>query len=243
MEITIWGAHGSIPTPITTEELRRRLQETLERSQGVNLKDSVAVQRYIDRLPPTLNMVVSGNTSCVELRVNDALFILDMGSGMRLLGKKLLKEAFGSGEGTAQVFISHTHYDHLEGFPFFVPVFIPGNQFHFHSPYEDMEWRLQQFMRHPFFPVDLDYPQGTKTFTTLDPALIHDIEGVQVELLELNHPGRAFAYKFTHGGKIFVYASDGEYQNMEPEHTAIYEDFFRNADVLILMPCIPTKMP
>lgn len=233
MKIRIWGARGSIPTPLTTAELRERLRETLERSQGLNLSDPAALNRFIDRLPPYLNTVVSGNTTCVELRVNDQIFILDMGSGIRPLGKALLSEGFAKGKGVAHIFISHTHWDHVEGFPFFVPAYISGNQLDFYSPFEDIEWRLRQVMKHPFFPVELDYPQATRTYHVLDKNQAHEICGVKVEMMELHHPGSSFAYKFTFNDKIFVYATDGEYQNVDQESTAAYEAFFRNADVLI----------
>ncbi len=233
MKIRIWGARGSIPTPLTTAELRERLRETLERSQGINLNDSAALNRFIERLPAYLNTIVSGNTTCVEVRANDALFILDMGSGMRLLGKELMQESFGQGQGIAHILMSHTHWDHVEGFPFFAPLYVAGNQFHFHAPFVDMDWRLRQVMRHPFFPVDLDYPQATRSYHILKPTETYEIAGVKVELMELHHPGGSFAYKLTYGGKAFVYATDGEYQNVDQESTAAYEDFFRNADALI----------
>ncbi|MBZ0305688.1 MAG: MBL fold metallo-hydrolase [Anaerolineae bacterium] len=233
MKIRIWGARGSIPAPMTTTELRERLRETLQRSQGINLSDSAALNRFIERLPPYLNTVESGNTTCVELRVNNRLFILDMGSGIRMLGKDLMQAEFGRGVGIAHLFMSHTHWDHVEGFPFFTPAYVPGNILHFHSPFADLEWRLRQVMRHPFFPVDLDYPQAVRTYQILEASQKHEIEGVGVEILELHHPGGSFAYRFTFNNKVFVYATDGEYQKMEHEHTAPYEAFFKNADVLI----------
>jgi len=233
MRIKIWGARGSLPTPMTTSELRQRLRDALERSKGVNLDDPVAIERHIDRLPPVINTVVSGNTSCLEVRAGDALFIFDMGSGLRLLGHDMMQEAFGQGAGTAHFFISHTHFDHMEGMPFFAPFFVPGNQFVLHSPYPDLEERLRGLMRPPYFPVDFDYPQSTRLFNTLDPSQSYEIEGVALRLQELKHPGRAFAYRLEHDGKVFVYASDGEYANMDQETTQVYEDFFRQADVLI----------
>ncbi len=233
MKIRIWGARGSIPAPMTTAELRERLRETLQRSQGVNLSDPAALNRFIERLPPSLNTIVSGNTTCVELRINNRLFILDMGSGIRMLGKELMQTEFSRGVGIAHLFMSHTHWDHVEGFPFFTPAYVSGNILHFHSPFPDLEWRLRQVMRHPFFPVDLDYPQAVRTYHVLESGQKHEIEGVTVEILELHHPGGSFAYRFTFNNKIFVYATDGEYQNMEHEHTAPYEAFFKDADVLI----------
>ena len=234
MRIKIWGARGSIPTPLTTPEYRERLREVLERSRGVNITDPGAVERFIDRLPAYLNTVVSGNTTCIEVRANDSLFILDMGSGIRALGRELMQEAFGSGAGEAHILISHTHWDHIEGFPFFIPAFRPGNKLHFHTPFEDMEDRLRHVMHAPtFFPVDLDYPQAARTFDLIRPGKTHEIGGAEVELMPLKHPGGAFAYKIRCGGKTMVYATDGEYPSADQADTAIYEAFYRDADVLI----------
>src|SRR5687768_2835349 len=205
MKLTIWGARGSLPAPMTTAELRQRLRETVVHSKGINLDDSAEVDRFIERLPPYLNRVASGNTTCVELRVNDTLFILDMGSGIRMLGKKLMGAAFGKGQGVAHILMSHTHWDHLEGFPFFVPAYVPGNQLHFHTPYDDMENRLRHLMNPPYFPVDLDYPQSTRTYEVFEVGKSYNINGVQIELCPLKHPGTSYAYRFTHNGKVFVY--------------------------------------
>jgi phosphoribosyl 1,2-cyclic phosphodiesterase len=168
----------------------------------------------------------------VELRVNDTLFILDMGSGIRMLGKKLMGEVFGKGQGVAHILMSHTHWDHLEGFPFFVPAYVPGNQLHFHTPYDDMEDRLRHLMNPPYFPVDLDYPQSTRTYEVFEVGKSYDINGVQIELCPLKHPGTSYAYRFTHNGKVFVYATDAEYPKADQAHTSMYEDFFRDADAL-----------
>jgi len=215
---------------MTTEDLRERLKAALTQSQGLDLSDPAAIERHIDRLPAHVNTVASGNTSCVELRVNNQLFILDMGSGIKGLGEAMMSNGFS---GDMHIFISHMHLDHIEGYPFFVPAYIAENHVHFYSPREDLGKRLSMFMDAPYFPVDLDYQAAKKSFHTLSIDEEQTIEGVSVRLLELDHPGKAFAYRFSFGGKVLVYASDGEYPTMDHGSTAKYEDFFRDADVLI----------
>src|SRR5574341_767857 len=233
MKLRIWGARGSIPAPLLTADYQKHLKEVLTHSRGIDLNDPGALDHFIERLPPHLRMLSSSNTTCFEIRANDALFILDMGSGIRLLGRALMQHGFGEGEGQANILMSHTHWDHLEGFPFFVPAYIPGNKFHFYTPFDDMEWRLRQLMRPPFFPVDLDYPQASRYFNRLIPGQVHEIDGVQVELIEMNHPGKSYTYKLTYNNKRIVFATDAEYHSLDHESTALYEAFYRNADVLI----------
>ncbi|MFP4321304.1 MAG: MBL fold metallo-hydrolase [Anaerolineales bacterium] len=233
MKLTVWGARGSLPTPLTSSLYQERLREVLKRARDTNLHDPIAIDRFIERLPDHLATIVGGETTCYELQDGARRFILDMGSGVRRLGLHMLQDGFADGNGTAHIFFSHTHYDHVEGFPFFAPQFVPGNHFIFHSPYPDLEDRLRALMHHPFFPVDFDYPLATREFHLLEAGRIYDIDSAQVEIMPQNHPGGSYAYSITLGGKKIVYGGDAEYPNMEPEATKDYEHFIANAEVLI----------
>jgi phosphoribosyl 1,2-cyclic phosphodiesterase len=200
---------------------------------GVDLTDQAAVEQYIDRLPQRISSTAGGNTTCVELQIGDALFILDCGSGLRMLGSELMGGPFGKGQGEAHILISHTHWDHIQGWPFFTPSYIPGNRFHFHSPFPELQMRFEDQQREIYFPVPLDYMRGTRTWEVLDPNETVHIAGVEIRMILLSHPGGAYAYRISHGGKTFVYATDGEYHRMDGESTARYVEFFKGADLLM----------
>ena len=233
MKVKFWGARGGIPSPMTETELRGKIKDALMGAVGIDLTSPEAVERYIERLPSYICGIGGGNTSCVELRAGNAIFILDAGSGMRALGNDLLREGFGKGEGEAHIFISHTHWDHVQGFPFFTPAFIPGNTLHFHSPFPDLDQRFEDQQREVFFPVALNYGRANRLWDVLDPNETTEIAGVKVQLKLLYHPGGAYAYRFAHEDKVVVYATDGEYQRMSQEATQPFVDFFRGADLLI----------
>lgn len=233
MRVKFWGARGGIPSPMGEDELREKIKAALLGAVGVDLTDRIAVEQYIERLPQRISSTAGGNTTCVELRANDALFILDCGSGLRLLGNDLLRGPFGKGEGEAHVMITHTHWDHIQGFTFFTPAYIPGNTFHFHSPFPELQMRFEDQQREIYFPVPLDYMRAARTWEVLDPNEAVYIAGVEVRLMLLSHPGGAYAYRFAHNGRVLVYATDGEYHRMDAESTARYVEFFRGADLLI----------
>ncbi len=233
MKVRFWGARGSIPTPMSEAELQDKIKTALLSAVGVDLTDREAVDRFVDRLPSQICTTAGGNTSCVEVRAGDAEFILDCGSGIRMLGMDLLKGPFGKGQGEAHIFITHTHWDHVQGLPFFNPAYIPGNVLHFYSPYPDLQMRFEDQQREIYYPVALDYMRSMRTWTVLDPKDTLDIAGVKVQLTLLSHPGGSYAYRLSHNGRVFVYATDGEYHRMDTESTAHYVEFFRDADLLI----------
>ena len=181
-----------------------------------------------------------GNTSCVELRTaRDELFIIDAGTGLIPLGRKLLPTPFGKGGGEAAVFLSHAHWDHIQGFPFFAPIFIPGNKFTIHGPGRSpsmLEGILEGQMNPHFSPlytmrnlgagIDVVAVDGAAK----DPSF--DCRGVTVRA-RLNPHGatKALAYRFEENGRSLVYASDAGYPPGGPSDEV--RKLYQGADVLI----------
>jgi phosphoribosyl 1,2-cyclic phosphodiesterase len=158
---------------------------------------------------------IGGNTSCVEVRAGKAILVFDGGTGLRLLGKKLIKEM----PVTAHLFFSHVHWDHIQGFPFFEPAFVAGNVFHLYggkNVSRTLEETLQGQMDHPNFPVHLTVMGAKMTFRDLaegEPVEIDDGAGGHVRVTNAsgNHPQGVYAFRVEHGKKVFVYATDTEH--------------------------------
>jgi len=151
-----------------------------------------------------------GNTPCVELNYSgDKFFILDAGSGIRELGQHLLK--LGKPV-QSHIFISHMHWDHIQGIPFFVPAYIPGNHFIFHGAQEadlTLEDILAEQMNPVNFPVQIDEMSSKFEFEPMYEGN-YTFDGIKVESMYLNHPGYALGYKFYISGKSIIYISDNE---------------------------------
>ena len=154
-----------------------------------------------------------GNTSCYELRIDDGLFICDGGTGLRDLGTDLLQR--GSSPLRAHMFFSHTHWDHIQGFPFFPPAYLKSSKLFVYDVEED-EKRIHRLllgqMRAEYFPV---------SFTDLGADIISCdlqargiIEGVEIDYQEQHHPGRSFGFSFTKNGCKIVYATDSEFDQV-----------------------------
>ena len=157
---------------------------------------------------------IGGNTSCVEVRVGKVILVFDGGTGLRLLGKQLIKEM----PLTAHLFFSHVHWDHIQGFPFFDPAFVAGNNIHLYggnNVSRTLEETLAGQMDHPSFPVHLSQMGAAMTFHDLREGQPLDIEGddgtIRVTMGAGNHPNGVWAYRVDHGGKSVVYATDTEH--------------------------------
>jgi phosphoribosyl 1,2-cyclic phosphodiesterase len=233
MYIKFWGTRGSIPMSLSLEELRKKISQALLGAAGLDLTDPTVLKRYVERLPWTIQSTAGGNTPCLEVRSDNQLLILDAGSGIRTLGLELLEKEFGQGQGRADLLISHTHWDHIQGFPFFRPAFVPGNVFTFHTPLPDLYNRLVRQQEDLFFPVPVSYMSAALKFEPIKANEWHQIGNFRIYPIPVSHPGDNFAYRIEDGRSSLVYATDAEYKRVDRASTERYIELFRDADMMV----------
>jgi len=183
-------------------------------------------------LPPELFGHVGGNTTCLEVEAsgNDVL-IIDGGTGIRELGQ--FHEKTTSKAKHYHIFLTHFHWDHIQGLPFFAGFFHPLNQVTFYSSVPGFEAILRGQMRQPYFPIPLSvFPAKLEFFELGQSALT--LGGTEVRWKTVNHPGSCLSYRFDRQGKSFIFSTDTELRvedfEKNPENLAFYQD----ADVLVL---------
>ncbi len=172
-----------------------------------------------------------GDTSCVEVRIGSTLIILDAGTGIRRLGASLMTDPEFSGVG--HILLSHFHWDHIQGFPFFRPAFVPGNTFHIYGAFR-ADSRLEDSMRGQmgslYFPIEMsDMPGSFKFVELLEESV--DIEGVRVTSGHLNHPQGCYGYRIEAPDGIVTYCTDTEPYPDRLDQKVI--DLARDADLFI----------
>jgi phosphoribosyl 1,2-cyclic phosphodiesterase len=147
----------------------------------------------------------------VEVRPHGAApIIIDAGTGIRKLGKSLLDGAFGEGKGSCSILISHTHWDHVQGLPFFSPLYRQGNRIHIFARQRDEHLAAVFSQQHdaPYFPVPLAAMQAEMRFHELIEGATFDIGKAKVTCARLNHPWVAIAYRVDVDRASVVYCSD-----------------------------------
>lgn len=163
-----------------------------------------------------------GNTPCVEVRCGERTIVLDAGTGLRSLGERMLAE----GRTEATVLLSHLHWDHIQGLPFFLPAWLGGHRLTF-AGMPGLREALDAQMQPPCFPVRLSDMSAALEFCEIDALRLGD---VTVRAAKLNHPGGVLGYRIEHAGTSVVYATDTEhYSCPDPHLVALAKD----ADVLI----------
>src|SRR5687768_11823222 len=141
MRVIFWGTRGSVPAPLTSADIKRKLVAALVSARGRNLDTPEQVEAFVEsELEFAVSHTFGGNTSCVQLDTGSPEYVLcDVGSGARLFGNRALATHGPARGQTYNVFISHLHWDHVQGFPFFVPAYIPGNHIRIHGCHPDLE--------------------------------------------------------------------------------------------------------
>ena len=173
--------------------------------------------------PGPTTVVYGGNTSCIELRFGDEdrLLIIDAGSGIRALGNYMMQHDLPKGPIDTSIFLTHTHWDHIMGFPFFTPIYIPNSKLNIYGPvtYEDegLDEIVGSQLSYRYFPVKHSELAADITYYPLKELSMDLGDGISLTTKYLNHPILCLGYRFEHQGKVFCTAYDTEpFRNVFP---------------------------
>lgn len=231
MKAIIWGSCGSLPSPISSSTIRMKLVRALWAARDKTFQSEAEVETYLDELPHSAKGTYKANTSCVQIvtKSKERIFC-DAGTGIRDYALSVDPDAVPT---TYHIFISHLHWDHIQGFPFFSPAYKPGNRIVFHGFHEEIENAIRKQMDAPCFPVPFSAMQADIEFDIREEGAEFEIDGVQVEAIRQRHPGDSWGYSFEEDGKRIVYSSDSEHGPEAREEGYRFIDFFKSADILI----------
>lgn len=233
-KVTFWGTRGSLPVALSSRDIREKIIAALTSANGTKFKTPAALAEFVDTLPFATAGTFGGNSSCVEIIGNGPEHVIcDMGSGARPLGNAKIAQ-FGVGRPQVyHIFISHLHWDHLMGFPFFAPMYIPGNRIIIHGCHHQLEEAIRLQMRTPCFPVDYSQAGASIEFDIMSPGRTYQIAGLEVTAKLQLHAGNSFGYRFESNGRAVVYSTDSEHKLDDVEAHDSFVNFFAKADLVI----------
>jgi len=242
VRVDFWGTRGSLPASCTSETIRKKIFRAIKASSNLSLRTDEEIEKFVYKglinksLPFSTIGSYGSNTSCMEIDGGEEYVLCDAGTGLRDFGNYVLKSSAQGGQGKSNVFnifISHLHWDHIQGFPFFIPAFIPGNHVHIYGFHKELEQAFITQQEYPYFPIRLKAMSADIQFTMLEEEKEYEIAGFTVKGIKQNHPGDSYGYRFEKDGKAIVYSTDSEHKEDAYDEEYSFINFFKEADLLI----------
>ena len=261
MQIHFWGTRGSIPVAANGLIVREKIKQALQLAQGHHFESEEQIDRFIDEsIEFPTQYGYGGDSSCLQIIGGNDYMLCDMGSGLRRFGQRIMQKYGPQNPQTYHFFMSHVHWDHIMGFPFFTPIYIPGSKLKVHGPVSFEEDPLEEVvggqMKYRYFPINLGELASEIEYIRLkeDPAI--DLgDGLSLTTKLLNHPITALGYRFEFAGKsvctcydtepfrnLFITDPDDpgydeamaiEGEEVAAEQNQAVEQFFAGTDLLI----------
>jgi phosphoribosyl 1,2-cyclic phosphodiesterase len=238
MLIRFWGTRGSLPVALTASDLQRKVAHALLAADGRRFASIEEAESFAATLPFSTAQTFGGNSACVEIELtpptaaSHEYLLCDLGSGLRPFGNRVLAR-HGRTPNSFHVFMSHLHWDHIMGFPFFTPAYVPGNTLRIYGCHPQIEYALRRQQAPPSFPVDFDVLGAKIEFVHLEPGRSYDVAGVRVTPRLQLHAGDSYGYRFESGGRSVIYSTDSEHKLDSRQATESLVDFFRDADLVV----------
>ena len=231
--VRFWGRRGSLPVALTASAVREKVIAALRAAAGRTFASDGDLEAYVDGLGFAASGTFGGHSPCVELITDGPDHVLcDLGTGVRPFGQSVMARHRAVPQ-TFHVFMSHVHWDHIMGFPFFAPAYRPGNRIIIYGGHETLEAALRRQQAPPSFPVDFDVLRASIEFIRLEPDRDYELAGLTVRLMLQEHAGDSYGYRFTASGKTVVYSTDSEHKLDDVAESKRFVEFFRGADLVV----------
>lgn len=236
MIIRFWGTRGSLPVAATATAIRRKVAKALVAANGRSFADADEALAFVEqKIDFDIGATYGGATACVEIDGGDGSFVVcDMGSGLREFGLDALKRCAAGHRRTYNFFLSHLHWDHIMGFPFFAPAFDPEARIVIHSGHPEAEQALRRQQEEISFPVPFDWLKASFEFVQMEPGVEIDVAGLRVRAMAQHHSHGSYGYRFTdEAGRTLIFSTDSEHKIDLMKAEGGFIDFFRHADLVI----------
>lgn len=229
LKVKFWGTRGSLPQTISNSDALNLIDALITESerQGIDSLKAFKIALHQGQLANPISY--GGNTSCTEVLHGAQSFFVDMGSGLRDAGSFYMPK----GVKEFHIFLTHMHWDHLIGLPFFIPIHVPGYTVKIYHIHKNAPEHVKIKFNGVNFPLTWDQLGGKIEFVQMKLYEPKPFGDVSVTPFALDHPGGSFGYRFDGGGKSCAVGVDGEYKRTTVKDLGKDLPFYQNLDLLI----------
>ncbi len=229
MKIKFWGTRGSLPQALNHQDVLSLVGSLIETSEAQGIRTLRTFKSALEKGDLGMPVSYGGNTTCTEVLHGEHSFFVDMGSGLREAG------TFYMAKGTKEfhIFLTHMHWDHVMGLPFFVPVHVPGHTIKIYHVHRNAPEHVKINFNGVNFPLTWEQLGGKIEFVQMKLYEPVQIGTVAITPFVLDHPGGCFGYRFDADGKSCVIGVDGEFKRMTPKDLGKDLVYYQNLDLLV----------
>ena len=230
MKVKFWGTRGSLPQATNNNELLTLVGDLLQDAKNQGIRTLRTFKMALEKGDLGKPVVYGGNTTCTEIIHGDKMFFIDMGSGLREAGSHYMPKGIKE----FHIFLTHMHWDHVMGLPFFVPVHAAGYKVKIYHVHRNAPEYVKINFNGINFPLTFDQLGGKIEFEQLKLYEPKDFGSVKVTPFVLDHPGGCFGFRFdADNGKSLAVGVDGEYKRITREQLGHDLPYYQNLDMLI----------
>jgi len=210
MRIKFWGVRGSLPSSLTPQEWRKHFEELMALFFDQGFQKKSDIERFLQSHSPAAIGGFGTATSCVEVIQQNRSLIIDGGSGLRNLSDALAKQNQFDPPVEYHFLMTHFHFDHILGLPFFSPHFSKGKKINYYIVQDDGERVIREMFKKPIFPVGFEHLEAQVVFHKIQPYKKIQVNGFDVTPYLMDHPDPCYGFRIEQGGKVYAHAVDNE---------------------------------
>lgn len=232
MKIKFWGVRGSLPCSSSPTEIKDQFTSLMHEFFDSGYKSKSEINQFIANKKLVDISGYGVATTCVQVEADDQSIIIDGGSGIKYLSDYWSENQSSSASKVYHILITHFHFDHILGLPFFTPHFIPGCTIKYYSVQPECEKIVRDLFQKPIFPVGYEDLKADIQFIKLSPYEKRYINGFEVTPYLLDHPDPCYGYRVEKNGKAYGHAVDTEAVRITTDELGKDAGLYQNLDLL-----------